>query len=63
MQIKTITGASIHAALAEARRLLGDDVVLLESVPPSGSEPARVTVMVDDAVSQEVSSPAPAPRR
>ena len=63
MNIKTIIGASIHAALAEARRLLGDDVVLLESVPPSGSEPARVTVMVDDAVSQEVSSPAPAPRR
>ncbi len=49
MNIKTIIGASIHAALAEARRLLGDDVVLLESVPPSGSEPARVTVMVDDA--------------
>ncbi len=63
MQIKTITGASIHAALAEARRLLGDDVVLLESVPSSGSEPARITIMVDAAASQEASPPAPAPRR
>ena len=60
MQLKTITGASIHAALAEARRLLGDDVVLLESVPPNGSEPARITVMVDVAASQEVATPAPA---
>ncbi|MCH8959851.1 MAG: hypothetical protein IH820_00615 [Bacteroidetes bacterium] len=63
MNIKTITGASIHAALAEARRLLGDDVVLLESVPPSGSEPARVTVMVDAGASQEASTRVPAPRR
>ena len=58
MQLKTITGASIHAALSEARRLLGDDVVLLESVPPSGSEPARITVMVDAAAPQEAAAPA-----
>ena len=56
MKIQTITGASIHAALAEARRLLGDDVVLLESVPPQGSEPARITVMIDTTVQQ---TPAP----
>lgn len=50
MDIKTLTGSSIQAALAEARRLLGDDVVLLESVAASGTEPARITVMVDEAL-------------
>ncbi len=47
MNIKTITGSSIQAALAEARRLLGDDVVLLESVPAQGRQQARITVMTD----------------
>ncbi|MFK7846905.1 MAG: flagellar biosynthesis protein FlhF [Rhodothermales bacterium] len=54
MKVKTLTGPSIHAALIEARRLLGDDVVLLESIPAEGDSPARITVMVD--------VPAPAPR-
>lgn len=48
MNVKTLTGPSIHAALVEARRLLGDDVILIESVPPRGAEPARVTVMIDE---------------
>ncbi|MDZ4698257.1 MAG: flagellar biosynthesis protein FlhF [Rhodothermales bacterium] len=47
MKVKTLTGTSIHAALIEARRLLGDDVVLLESIPAEGDTPARITVMVD----------------
>ena len=47
MKVKTLTGPSIHAALIEARRLLGDDVVLLESIPAEGDSPARITVMVD----------------
>jgi flagellar biosynthesis protein FlhF len=47
MKVKTLTGPSIHAALIEARRLLGDDVVLLESMPAEGNNPARITVMVD----------------
>ncbi len=55
MKVKTLTGPSIHAALIEARRLLGDDVVLLESIPAEGDAPARITVMVD--------VPAPAPRK
>ena len=54
MNIKTLTAASIHAALADARRQFGDGVVLLESVPPEGEAPARVTVMVEDA---ETSAP------
>ena len=62
MNIKTITGSSIHGALAEARRLFGDEVVLLESVPPSASEPARITVVIDGP-SQEAAAPAPAGRR
>lgn len=31
----------------EARRHLGDEVVLLESIPPDGDSPARITVMTD----------------
>ena len=55
MKVKTLTGPSIHAALIEARRLLGDDVVLLESIPAEGDAPAKITVMVDE--------PAPAARQ
>lgn len=47
MKVKTITAPTIHAALMEARRHLGDEVVLLESIPPSGDELARITVMAD----------------
>jgi flagellar biosynthesis protein FlhF len=66
MNIKTITASSIHAALLEARRQLGDDVVLLESVPPRGSEPARITVMSDAPAPKPAARPAlpaAAPRR
>ena len=49
MKVKTLTGPSIHAALIEARRILGDDVVLLESIPAEGDTPAKITVMVDEA--------------
>ncbi len=47
MNVKTITAPTIHAALIEARRILGDDVVLMESIPAAGGEPARITVMAD----------------
>ncbi|MEX1054620.1 MAG: hypothetical protein WED81_01225, partial [Rhodothermales bacterium] len=47
MNVKTITAPTIHAALIEARRILGDGVVLLESIPPQGDQPARITVMAD----------------
>ena len=47
MKVKTLTGSSIHQALQEARRLLGDDVVLLESIPAHEDSPARITVMID----------------
>lgn len=49
MKVKTITASSIHAALMEARRHLGDEVVLLESVPAEGDNPARITVMAEAA--------------
>ncbi len=49
MNVKTITGSSIRAALDEARRLFGEDVVLIESIPPTGNAPARITVMTDAA--------------
>ncbi|MFQ5571041.1 MAG: flagellar biosynthesis protein FlhF, partial [Rhodothermales bacterium] len=63
MKVKTITGSSIHAALAEARRLLGDNVVLLESTPPTDSEPARITVLADAATLREAAVPAQVARR
>ncbi len=47
MKLHTLTAPSIQAALLEARRRFGDDVVLLESVPAQGDQPARITVMVD----------------
>lgn len=63
MQIKTITGSSIQAALSEARTTLGDHVVLLESVAAEGDTPARITVMVDAprmAVRQTIRQAVPA---
>ena len=53
MQIKTITGSSIQAALTEARVTVGDDVVLLESVAATADQPARITVMLDPAPTRE----------
>ena len=56
MTLKTLTGPSIQSALADARRLLGADVVLLQSTPGGGGTPASVTVAYD----QEPRPPAPA---
>ena len=61
MKIKTITASSIHAALMEARRHLGDEVVLLESVPAEGDEPARITVMADGTARRPAQLATPAP--
>lgn len=60
MNVRTVTGTSIHAALAEARRLLGDDVVLLEATPPEGAEPARITVVADAGAPRAAAAPVPA---
>ncbi len=59
MNIKTLEGPSIQSALAEARRLLGDDVMLLESVAAGETEPARVTVMVDETLAEAPRPTAP----
>ena len=56
MKVKTLTGSSIQAALAEARRVFGDDVVLLESFPAQGDRPARITIMADEPVKREEDS-------
>ncbi len=56
MRTQTFTGPSIQAALKEARRALGNDVVLLESVPAQQGAPAQIRVMVDTPLSD--SSPA-----
>ena len=57
MNLKTLTGSTIHAALQEARSLYGENVVLLESVGPQGGQPARITVFA------EAAEAAAAPRR
>ncbi|NNE69668.1 MAG: hypothetical protein HKN29_04810 [Rhodothermales bacterium] len=44
MDIKTLTGTSISDALAEARSLWGDDVVMLQAEPPSPGKRARIAV-------------------
>jgi flagellar biosynthesis protein FlhF len=66
MRTQTFTGPSIQAALKKARYALGEDVVLLESVPAQQGNPARIRVMADtplaDTASADQSSPrSPAP--
>ncbi len=60
MTLKTVTGPSIRDALADARRLFGDDVVLLQSSPSVHGGAASVTVAFDLA---PPASAAPAPAR
>ncbi len=48
MTVKTLEASTISAALAEARRLFGEDVVLLESHPPTDAHPARVSVAFEE---------------
>ena len=60
MNIKTLTGSSIHSALIEARRIFGDDVVLLESIPAEGESLARITVMIDTPVPSQAEKKMPA---
>lgn len=52
MDMKTLTGSSIQAALAKAREQLGEHVVLIESTPATDDRPAQITVMVDGPVSE-----------
>lgn len=47
MTLKTVTGPSTRDALAQARRLFGNDVVLLQSAPAAHGQPASVTVAFD----------------
>ncbi|PAP75749.1 hypothetical protein [Rubrivirga marina] len=59
MTLKTVTGPSIREALADARRLFGRDVVMLQSTPGAAGRPASVTVAFDDT---PVAKPTPAAR-
>ncbi len=56
MKIKTITGPTIQAALSEARNQLGDNVILLESIPAEGGRPAMIKVALDPNPSAPVSA-------
>ena len=49
MEIRTLTGTSISDALAEARSLWGDSVVMLQAEPPTAGQRARIAVGVRDA--------------
>ena len=57
MNIKTLTGPSIQAALGEARRIFGDAVVLLESAAATDTEPARIRVAADRPLPQATPAP------
>lgn len=61
MRTKTFTGPSIQAALKQARYALGDDVVLLESVPAHQGSPARIRVMADTPMPEDAAPAAPSP--
>lgn len=67
MTVKSISGPTIPEALADARRIFGADVVLLQAEPAAPGQPARVTVAFDaDAHARPSAAPAteaaPAPR-
>jgi|GEM_PF-3317917 len=59
MTLKTVTGPTIRTALADARRLFGDDAVLLQSTPPAPGAPASVTVAFDVPSARATAAPAP----
>ncbi len=67
MTLKTVTGPSIRDALADARRLFGADVVMLQSAPAAHGQPASVTVAFDTdlavAAPAAATPPASASRR
>lgn len=48
MILKKYSGKTIKDALRTAREKLGDEVILLDSRPPSNEHPAVVTVMLDE---------------
>lgn len=52
MQVKTITGDSLPAALKQAKDVFGDDVILLESksINQQGKKQVQVSVSVPDGV-------------
>ena len=61
MTLKTVTGPSTREALAHARRLFGNDVVLLQSAPAAHGQPASVTVAFDTVPSPNDSLTGPLP--
>ena len=61
MTLKTVTGPSTRDALAEARRLFGADVVLLQSAPAAHGAAASVTVAFDTVPSPDRDVTAPLP--
>lgn len=60
MTLRTVTGPTIAAALADARRLFGADAVMLQSAPPTPDGHASVTVAFDEA-GPAPAAPTPAP--
>ena len=61
MTLKTVTGPSTRDALAHARRLFGNDVVLLQSAPAAHGQPASVTVAFDTVPNPDESLTGPLP--
>jgi flagellar biosynthesis GTPase FlhF len=60
MILKKFYGSSIQEALREAKEKLGEQVILLESVPPEGDRQAAVTVMLDEKLQSAEPVPAEA---
>lgn len=48
MILKKFYGATINEAMRDAKDQLGENIVLLESIPPEGKRPAAITVMLDE---------------
>lgn len=60
MILKKFYGSTINEAVRVAKEQLGEQIILLESVPPSGERRAAVTVMMDqklESVTPETKAP------
>jgi flagellar biosynthesis protein FlhF len=60
MILKKFYGSTIQEALREAKEKLGEQVILLESVPPEDDRQAAVTVMLDEKLQSTEPVPAEA---
>ncbi len=48
MMLKTVRGNNIPTAMAEARRLYGDDIILMQTTPAEGNRQAEIIISMEE---------------